>query len=139
MTYQNRTELRKIIANTLVRKWITFEAPVTVKIGTQEKPLTIKLQTFFGAETDATPHKRGIKTSDIFVYNGHSYIGYGPLDPSRFRAGDFPSSYQVLMINGCVSYDSYEKDYDALKPKTLPSGPVYSPLARFEGFGRTDG
>lgn len=112
----NRNELRKAIALTLVKKFVTFEAPATVKIGGVEKPLTIKLQTYFGAETDATPHKRAIKTSDIFVYNGHSYIGYGPLDPSRFTAADFPSSYQVLMINGCVSYNYYEKDYLPLKP-----------------------
>ena len=111
----NRNELRKTIANTLVRRWVTFEAPAQVTIGAETKPLTIKVQTYFGAETDSTPHKRGIKTSDIFVYNGHSYIGYGPLDPSRFRAEDFPASYQVLMINGCVSYNYYEKDYIPLK------------------------
>ncbi|MBS2018564.1 MAG: hypothetical protein JST00_37205 [Deltaproteobacteria bacterium] len=116
VTYANRNELRKVIANTLVRHFVTFEAPATVKIGADEKPLTIKLQTYFGAETDSTPHKRAIKTSDIFVYNGHSYIGYGPLDPSRFQPSDFPNSYQVLMINGCVSYNYYEKDYVPLKP-----------------------
>ena len=116
ITYATRSELRKVVANTLVRKWITFEAPVQVTMGGQTKPVTIKLQTYFGAETDSTPHKRGIKTSDIFVYNGHSYIGYGPLDPSRFTAADFPASYQVLQINGCVSYNYYEKDYIPLKP-----------------------
>ncbi|AKV03756.1 hypothetical protein AKJ09_10419 [Labilithrix luteola] len=115
VTYANRNELRKQIATTLVKRWITFEVPVQVKIGATTKPLTIKLQSYFGAETDATPHKRGIKTSDIFVYNGHSYIGYGPLDPSRFTTADFPASYQVLMINGCVSYNYYEKDYIPLK------------------------
>ena len=56
-----------------------------------------------------------IKTSDVFVYNGHSYIGYGPLDPSRFTAADFPASYQILFVNGCVSYNYYEKDYIPLK------------------------
>lgn len=113
--YQDRLELRKQISSTLVRRWITFEAPVTVTIGGEAKPLTIKVQSYFGAETSSAPHKRGIKTSDIFVYNGHSYIGYGPLDPSNFRAEDFPSSYQVLMMNGCVSYNYYEKDYVPLK------------------------
>jgi hypothetical protein len=115
ITYTDRNELRKLIATTLVKRWVTFEVPVTVKMGGQTRPLTIKLQSYFGAETDATPHKRAIKTSDIFVYNGHSYIGYGPLDPSRFSSQDFPSSYQVLNINGCVSYNYYEKDYIPLK------------------------
>ena len=65
--------------------------------------------------SDSTPHKQAIKTSDIFVYNGHSYIGYGPLDPSRFTAADFPKSYQILFVDGCVSYNYYEKDYIPLK------------------------
>ncbi|MCA9590023.1 MAG: hypothetical protein KC657_32185 [Myxococcales bacterium] len=115
ISWSQRSELRKTIANKLVRKWVTFEVPVTVTIRGQDKPLTIKVQTYFGAETDSTPHKRGVKTSDIFVYNGHSYIGYGPLDPSRFRREDFPASYQIMMINGCVSYNYYEKDYIPLK------------------------
>jgi hypothetical protein len=111
----NRNAVRKAIADTIVRHWLTFEVPVTVTIKGQAKPLTIKLQSYFGAETDSTPHKRGIKTSDIFMYNGHSYIGYGPLDPSRFTAADFPPTYQVLNVNGCVSYNYYEKDYIPLK------------------------
>lgn len=115
VTYANRDELRKVIASTLVRRWVTFEVPVEVTMRGQTKPLTIKLQSYFGAETDAIPHKRGVRTSDLFVYNGHSYIGYGPLDPSRFTAQDFPESYQVLNINGCVSYNYYEKDYIPLK------------------------
>ncbi len=115
ITYSNRNALRKVIADTLVRHWLTFEVPVQVTMGGQTKPVTIKLQSYFGAETDSTPHKKAIKTSDIFVYNGHSYIGYGPLDPSRFQASDFPPSYQVMNVNGCVSYNYYEKDYIPLK------------------------
>lgn len=115
ITYANRNALRKVIADSLVRHWLTFEVPVQVTLRGETKPLTIKLQSYFGAETDSTPHKRGIKTSDIFMYNGHSYIGYGPLDPSRFTATDFPSTYQVLNVNGCVSYNYYEKDYIPLK------------------------
>ena len=51
----------------------------------------------------------------MFLYNGHSYIGYGPLDPSNFRKGDFPDSYQIFWVDGCVSYNYYEKDYYPLK------------------------
>ena len=115
VTSANRDALRKIVADTFVRHWVTFEVPVQVTMNGATKPLTIKLQSYFGAETDSTPHKRGIKTSDIFVYNGHSYIGYGPLDPSRFTSADFPATYQVLNLNGCVSYNYYEKDYIPLK------------------------
>ena len=115
VTSANRDDLRKLVASTIVKRWFTFEVPVQVTMGGQTKPFTIKLQSYFGAETDSTPHKRAIKTSDIFVYNGHSYIGYGPLDPSRFTSADFPPSYQVMNVNGCVSYNYYEKDYIPLK------------------------
>ena len=118
ITYSNRNALRKAVADTLAKKFIVFEAPMNVTIGANTTPVTIKLQTYFGAETDPTPHKRAVKTSDVFVYNGHSYIGYGPLDPSNFSAADFPSSYQIMFVNGCVSYNYYEKDYIPLKGGT---------------------
>ncbi len=112
----DKRAFRVAIGDKLVRRWVSFEAPVDVSIGgAAAQPVTIVLNTYFGAETDSTPHKRAIKTSDIFVYNGHSYIGYGPLDPSRFSASDFPASYQIMFINGCVSYNYYEKDYVPLK------------------------
>jgi hypothetical protein len=115
ITFGNREALRAAIASKLIRHWLTFEAPVQVTIKGVTKPVTLKLQSYFGATSDSTPHKKAIKTSDLFVYNGHSYIGYGPLDPSRFTSADFPKSYQVMMINGCVSYNYYEKDYKPLK------------------------
>jgi hypothetical protein len=112
----DRTALKKAVGDKIIRHWITLEAPVKVSIGgAAAKDFTIKFQTYFGAESDSAPHKRAIKTSDVFIYNGHSYIGYGPLDPSRFSASDFPSSYQILFIDGCVSYNYYEKDYFPLK------------------------
>lgn len=111
-----RHDAQVAMAKKLSRHWLTFRVPLKVKIGTAaEKTVNLEIQTYFGAESDPTPHKRAIKTSDVFVYNGHSYIGYGPLDPSRFSASDFPSSYQILFIDGCVSYNYYEKDYLPLK------------------------
>jgi hypothetical protein len=104
------------VGQKLIRHWITFEAQVNVSIGgAAEQPVTVKIQTYFGAGSDSTPHKRAIKTSDVFIYNGHSYIGYGPLDPSRFSPSDFPSSYQIMFIDGCVSYNYYERDFFPLK------------------------
>jgi len=114
VTSSNRNAVRKAVADTVVRHFITFEAPVQVTMKGQTKPFTIKLQSYFGAETDSTPHKRAIKTSDVFVYNGHSYIGYGPLDPSNFTGADFPKTYQVLVVNGCISFNYYDH-YFAMK------------------------
>ena len=109
--------LRVAAGDKIAKHWLTFEAPMSVKVGAgASKTVTIQLNTYFGAETDPTPHKRAIKNSDVFVYNGHSYIGYGPLDPSNFTSDDFPASYQVMVVNGCVSYNYYEHDYFPLKP-----------------------
>jgi hypothetical protein len=102
--------LRDAAADKLLKHWLVFDAPVNVKIGSSgaTKAFTIELQSYFGAEEDPTPHKRAIKTSDVFVYNGHSYIGYGPLDPSNFTGLDFPKSYQVMVVNGCISFNYYD-------------------------------
>ncbi|GAC1352645.1 MAG: hypothetical protein NVSMB1_17600 [Polyangiales bacterium] len=110
-------DLRVAAAKKLSQHWITFEQQVKVALGTAPaKTVVLQINSFYGSDgEDASPHRRAIKESDIFVYNGHSYIGYGPLDPANFRASDFPSSYQIFMINSCVSFNYYDKDYFALK------------------------
>ncbi len=116
LSYSDSTALRKAVGDKLIQHWLTFDAPVKITIGSAAaKPFTFEIFTYFGSDGDATPHKRAIKNSDVFLYNGHSYIGYGPLDPSNFSSSDFPSSYQILFIDGCVSYNYYEKDYIPLK------------------------
>ena len=116
LSYTDQHALRVAAGEKIVRHWLTFEVPVTAQVGTaQPQTVTIQLNSYFGAETSSAPHKRAIKNSDVFVYNGHSYIGYGPLDPSNFSESDFPDSYQVMVVNGCVSYNYYEKDYFPLK------------------------
>ncbi|NOU32572.1 MAG: hypothetical protein HOO96_32105 [Polyangiaceae bacterium] len=116
LSLDEKKELLTTVSKRILRHWLTFEAPITVQTGTSPaRNVTLTIQAYFGAGTSAEPHKRGIKTSDVFLYNGHSYIGYGPLDPSNFTASDFPSTYQLLFIDGCVSYNYYEKDYIPLK------------------------
>lgn len=116
LSYADRDALMGAASKKLARHWITLQAPVRVKIGAaEEKTVNVEILTYFGAESSSTPHKYAIKNSDVFLYNGHSYIGYGPLDPSNFRASDFPSSYQILFIDGCVSYNYYNADYVPLK------------------------
>lgn len=112
----DRRALVRAIAAKIERRWVVFERPVKVTIGGGEpRDFTVAVHGYFGADKDATPHKQGIKRGDVFLYNGHSYIGAGPLDPNRFTKADFPSSYQILFIDGCVSYNYYEKDYVPLK------------------------
>jgi hypothetical protein len=112
----DRPALLAAAAKKLYQVSLTFEAPVKVKIGAAaEKAFTIAVLTYFGVESDTATHKRAIKASDVYLYNGHSYIGSGPLDPGNFSAADFPASYQIFFIDGCVSYNYYEKDYLPLK------------------------
>ncbi|MFO0665811.1 MAG: hypothetical protein U0174_17795 [Polyangiaceae bacterium] len=109
-------EAKKLLGQLVYKRFLTYEMPVKVRIGNDsEKAVTIKILGYYGAESDSAPHKTAIKNSDVFVYNGHSSIGYGPLDPSRFSASDFPKTYQIMFVDSCVSYNYYEKDYVPLK------------------------
>ncbi len=104
------------VSEKVTHHFLRFEAPLKVKIGAAaEKNVTVEIMTYFGSGSDGAPHKYAIKNSDVFIYNGHSQIGYGPLDPSNFAPSDFPSSYQMLFVDGCVSYNYYNRGYWTLK------------------------
>jgi hypothetical protein len=108
--------LRVAVGKQFYQRWLRFELPLKVKIGTAAAvPVILTYDNYFGAGSSSQPHKRGIKQADVFLYNGHSYIGYGPLDPSNFSSSDMPASYQIFFIDSCVSYNYYEKDYFKLK------------------------
>jgi hypothetical protein len=112
-----KKELTQKIAAKLDSHWVTFEKKVKVANGdAPPRDFTLRIETFFGADEDPEPHRRAVKRGDVVVYNGHSYIGYGPLDPDNFRATSFPSSYQLFFFDSCVSYNYYEKDFFTLKP-----------------------
>ncbi len=123
VTGADRTELKQKVGAKLDNHWLTFERKVKVTIGNgAEKDFTLRIETLFGVEEDQAPHKRALRGADVVVYNGHSYIGYGPLDPSNFTRESFPSTYQLFFFDSCVSYNYYEKDFFAFKPggsKTL--------------------
>ncbi len=115
-TTDQKKQLRTAVGDKILANWMTFELPVSVKIGSAAaSKVTVAIESYFGSGGGSGPHKRAIKNSDVFIYNGHSYIGYGPLDPSNFTAADFPTSYQLFFIDSCVSYNYYEKDYFPLK------------------------
>ena len=114
---KDRADLEKQFADRLSRKWIALERPVRVRIGDEaERDFAIQVLVYFGADVISGPHKLATKNSDVFLYNGHSSIGYGPLDPKYFTPADFAQdSYQLFWIDSCVSYNYYEKDYFPLK------------------------
>ncbi len=116
MPASGRDNIAKTIADKLDNHWVTFEKKV--KVSTNDGPpkdLTIRIETLFGADEDPTPHRRAVKRGDVVIYNGHSYIGYGPLDPDNFRRESFPGTYQIFWFDSCVSYNYYEKDFFLLK------------------------
>jgi hypothetical protein len=116
-SYDDRQALRRVVANTLARVWLRFEQKASVKIGSAAaRDVTVVIKTYYAAETGDAPHRQAMRTSDVVIYNGHSYIGFGPLDPSRYGPGDFPQSYQIFFFNSCVSFNYYEKDFFKLHP-----------------------
>jgi hypothetical protein len=115
----DRSELKKLVANTMAHHWLTFERKAKVKIGAAApKDVTLSISAYYGAETDDAPHRKMLATADVAIYNGHSYIGWGPLDPSRYSENSFPKSYQLFMFNSCVSFNYYEKDFFKMKGGT---------------------
>lgn len=108
-----RKRADRTLRGKVMNHWLTFEAPMRVRVANEaERDFVIKVQVNFGG-TGAL--KTAIKTSDVFVYNGHSYLGGGPMSPSNFTPSDFPKSYQILWFDSCLSYNYYEKDYFPLK------------------------
>ncbi len=108
--------LRKAVGEALMKRWVTLEETVTVKIGSAvPRKVTIRINQFFGAGESNGPHKRAIQKSDVILYNGHSYIGSGPWDPELYGPSDFPKSYQIFFIDSCISYNYYNQDYFKLK------------------------
>lgn len=109
--------LRVEVARRLYRTELRFEDQVKVKIGTAAaEKVTIVIKVFFGVAQKTTEFLQGIQSSDVFIYNGHTYIGRGALDPTNFAETDFPRSYQILFMDACVSFNYYNKDYFGLKP-----------------------
>lgn len=118
LTAAQKKKLRKAAAERMKERWVTFEEVVSVQIGQKApKDLTVRIRQYFGADEDETPYRRAIKESDVFLFNGHSFIGEGPLDPANFHDADFPESYQLLFIDSCISYNYYDKDYFAFKKR----------------------
>jgi hypothetical protein len=116
MPTSNRDDIASAVANKLDEHWITFEKKVKVSIaGAEPKDLVIRLETQFGVDRNLEPHRRALKSADVFVYNGHTYLGGGPLDPENYDADSFTPSYQLLWFDSCLSYNYYNKEFFGLK------------------------
>lgn len=114
----DRSAFRRAIYNQMYRKWFELDVPLDVTSAEQSKAMTLQLHLLFGAESDywtRQTFKSAFKQNQIVIYNGHSYIGSGALDPTNYSPSDFRDGYQILFFNSCVSFNYYSVDYFGLK------------------------
>lgn len=110
---------RKAIYALINGRSIKFEAPLVIG-GGRLAPKNIMLQInmtygLTGSSSSISTFKNAFRTGDVVVYNGHSYIGSGPMDPNNYSAADFKAGYQIIFFNSCVSFNYYGVKYFDLK------------------------
>ena len=115
------TALRQAILDTWKRRSIRLTVPMNVTVRGQARPIDLRISAYYGEEgaSNSGARERYVaawRDADVFAYSGHSHIGDGPLDPSNYRASDFPDRYQIMMINSCVSFNYYNRDFYPLHP-----------------------
>lgn len=102
----------------LLRRWrdhyVHFSARANVSVAGRARVVPIEIRTYYGdEETDinaaARRYNAAFREADVFQYTGHSHLGRGPLDPNFYSASSFPNSYQLLMVNSCVSFNYYNQ------------------------------
>jgi hypothetical protein len=117
--------LRRQAAAKLAERWIYWDLPIEVKDshGDAQK-LTVEVRSFYGYEDgspDARQHAQwryleAFWYGDVFLYNGHSHFGHGPLEPNLYGPQNFNDRYQIMLVNSCLSYNYYHEDFLAMKP-----------------------
>ncbi len=117
--------LRQQVMQKLAERWIYWDLPLSVKDSKGvQKTVTVELRTFYGYEdgsADARQHAQwryleAFWYGDVFLYNGHSHFGHGPLEPTNYGAGNWNDRYQIMMVNSCLSFNYYQKDFLDMKP-----------------------
>lgn len=119
-----RAALKQQVIDRFGEHWIVWSLPVSVSIAGKTREMTVELRTYWGYE-DGKPEWRqaarnryleGFWHADVFLYQGHSHFGHGPLEPTGYHAGNFPNRYQTFLINSCVSFNYYDQDFVNLHP-----------------------
>lgn len=114
VSYEDQRAFRRAIHDSLLLKWVKLELPITVTSGRGTKNMTIEFRLLFGTESGwnvRSYFKEAFKKGDVVMYDGHSYIGSGPLDPNNYSPADFSDRYQILFFNSCVSFNYYGVSY----------------------------
>jgi hypothetical protein len=119
-----RRALRAQAVRHFAERWIHWELPVTVTRGATRRDMTVQLRSYWGYEDGSPEHRQkarwryleGMWHGDVFVYQGHSHFGHGPLEPAGYGPGNFPDRYQSMLINSCASFNYYDADFLAMHP-----------------------
>jgi hypothetical protein len=117
--------LRRQALAKITERWIYWDLPMTVKSASgATKDVTVEVRSFYGYEDgspDARQHAQwryleAFWHGDVFLYNGHSHFGHGPLEPTLYGAQNFNDRYQIMMVNSCISFNYYHQDFLGMKP-----------------------
>jgi hypothetical protein len=115
---------RKQCLAKLTERAIDLTVPLTVKRGSETFTKSLNVRFFYGYE-DGSFEARQKATwryleafwhGDVFLYNGHSHFGHGPLEPTAYSRANFDERYQLMLVNSCLSYNYYHDDFFAMKP-----------------------
>lgn len=122
---QKIAALRRQALAKFTERWVYWDLPITVTDaqGTA-KTLTVEVRSFFGYEdgtADARQHAQwryleAFWYGDVFLYNGHSHFGHGPLEPTLYGPQNFNDRYQLMLVNSCISFNYYHQDFLRMKP-----------------------
>jgi hypothetical protein len=118
ISYADRGKFLRALHDHVNLKWIKLEADLQVHAGHVHKQMTLEINLIFGTASGYSVRgyfRTAFKNGDVVLYDGHSYIGSGPLDPNNYSASDFANRYQIFFFNSCVSYNYYGVDYFDLK------------------------
>ena len=117
--------LRRQALEKLTERFIYWDVPLSVKDASgREKTVTVEVRSFYGYEDgsqDARQHAQwryleAFWYGDVFLYNGHSHFGHGPLEPTLYNPGNFNDRYQIMLVNSCISFNYYHQDFFEKKP-----------------------
>jgi len=116
--------LKNSVTQKFKERFIYWELPVTISDSNITKEMIVELRTYYGEEDgshEAREHARwryleAFWHGDIFSYTGHSHFGHGPLRPDTYNSSNFADRYQVMLINSCLSFNYYDKDFLNMHP-----------------------
>jgi len=116
--------LRKQVMAKLAERWIYWDLPLHVTSAAGAKDITVEVRSFYGYEdgsADARQHAQwryleAFWYGDVFLYNGHSHFGHGPLEPTLYGPQNFNERYQVMLVNSCISFNYYHQEFEGYKP-----------------------